>query len=82
MTKPVPLSRKWASYLGALPETGMGYQVVSVTLNDERRFEQVVIDSGFITRVRGYRDIPFAESEIREIKVTHDKWDWKEDGRE
>lgn len=82
MTKLVPLSRQWASHLGALPETGMGYQVVSVTLNDGRRFEQVVIDSGFITRVHGYRDIPFAESEITEIKVTHDKWDWKKDDTE
>lgn len=57
----------------------MGYQVVSVTLNDGRRFEQVVIDSGFITRVRGSMDVPFSESDITEIKITHDKWDWKED---
>jgi len=82
MTKPVPLSEKWAAYLVALPETGMGYQVVSVTLNDGRRFEQVVVDSGYITRVRDYRDIPFAESEIAEIKITHDKWNWKEDIRD
>jgi hypothetical protein len=82
MTKPVPLSREWASRLRVLPETGMGYQVVSVTLNDGRKFEQVVIDSGFITRVRGYTDIPFAASDITEITVTHDKWDWKEDVRE
>ena len=82
MTKPVPLSREWASRLRVLPETGMGYQVVSVTLNDGRRFEQVVIDSGFITRVRGCRDVPFTESEITEIKVTHNKWDWKGDARE
>jgi hypothetical protein len=78
MTKPIELSKKWASYSVALPETGMGYQVVSVILNDGRKFDQVVVDSGYLTRVRGYKEIPFAESEIAEIKVTHDKWNWKE----
>jgi hypothetical protein len=32
--------------------------------------------------VRGHRDIPFAQFEITEIKVTHDKRDWKKDVRE
>ena len=63
----------------SLSETGMGYQVVSVFLADGRKFDQVVIDSGHITRVRGYQEIPFDESEIAEIKVTHDKWNWKEE---
>ena len=54
----------------------MGYYVVSVILQDGRKFDQVVIDSGYIAKVRGYKDIPFQESDIREIKVTHDKWDW------
>ena len=57
-------------------ETGMGYQVVSVILQDGRKFDQVVIVSEYITKVRGYKDIPFQESDIIEIKVTHDKWDW------
>ena len=76
MDKLVPLSQEWISYLGSLPETGMGYQVVSVFLKDGRTFHQVVVDSGYISRVRGYKHIPFAESEIAEIKVTHEKWDW------
>lgn len=79
MSKPIALSKKWARYLRSVPETGIGYQVVSVTLRDGRRFNQVVIDSGYVTRVRGYDEIPFAEGEIAEITVTHDKWNWKED---
>jgi hypothetical protein len=79
MNPPILLSKKWAAYLISLPETGMGYQVVSVTLNDGRRFAQAVIDSGYITRVCGYKHTPFSESEIAQIKVSHDKWNWKLD---
>jgi hypothetical protein len=77
--KPIALSKKWSQYLVSLPETGMGYQVVTITLNDGRVFNQVVIDSGYITRVRGYSAIPFTEPEIADVRITHDKWDWKED---
>jgi hypothetical protein len=72
----IQLSKKWAPILLAQGETGMGYQVVSVILQDGRKFDQVVIVSEYITKVRGYKDIPFQESDIIEIKVTHDKWDW------
>lgn len=78
MAKPIALSKRWASYLKSLPETGMGYQVVSVRLNDGRQYNQVVIDSGYITRVRGYEEVPFTESDIAVIVVTHEKWNWKE----
>ena len=78
MAKTVVLSKKWASYLSSLPETGMGYQVVAVVLKNGQKFERVVIDSGYITRVRGYGEIPFAETDIVEIRVTHDKWNWNE----
>lgn len=61
----------------SVPETGMGYWVASVFLSDGRKFDQVVIDSGCITRVRGFEEIPFVEPEIAEIKVTHDKWNWR-----
>ena len=72
----IKLSEKWIKMLLAERETGMGYQIVSVTLQDGSVFNQVVIDSGYIAGVRGYKDIPFQESDIRNIKVTHDKWDW------
>jgi len=51
MSKPIALSKHWAPYLSSLPETGMGYQVVSVFLTDGHKFDQVVVDSGYITRV-------------------------------
>jgi glyoxylase-like metal-dependent hydrolase (beta-lactamase superfamily II) len=73
----VKLPDKWAPLLLSQPETGMRYQVVSVWLRDGRCFEQVVIDSGYITRVRGFADIPFDPLHITRIVVTHAKWDWK-----
>lgn len=73
------LSPKWARELMLTPETGMGYQVVTVALKDGRRFDQVVVVEGCITQIRGRADIPFAEDDILQIVVTHDKWDF---GRE
>jgi len=54
----------------------MGYQVVSVTLNDGREFDQVVIVGGRIAEIRGRKDIPFTEAEISQIVLTHDKWNF------
>ena len=65
------LSEKWAPYLTSQPETGMGYQIVTVHLCDGREFDDVVIDSGHITRIGHSLDIPFAEAEIEKITVTH-----------
>ena len=73
----IKLSDRWIHELIAQPETGMGYQIVSVILKDGTRHNQVVVDSGFITRAKGLDSIPFQESDIREINVTHDKWDFK-----
>jgi hypothetical protein len=75
------LSKEWIGKLVAQPETGMGYQIASVLLHDGRKFNQVVINSGYITQIRGRDDIPFAEPDIREIIVTHDKWDFNKERR-
>jgi hypothetical protein len=73
----IALSQKWAAQLTSQPETGMGYQIVSVIKTNGTRYDQVVVDSGYITRVRGFHEIPFTEDEIQEIIVTHDKWDFR-----
>jgi 2-keto-3-deoxy-galactonokinase len=57
-------------------ETGMGYVVVTAHLRDGRAIPQVVINNGWVTQVRGYVDVPFAEAEIASFEATHDKWDW------
>lgn len=72
----INLSEKWSMELASKPETGMGYQVVSVILEDGRKFDQVVVVEGRITEVHGYTDVPFVENQIAKIILTHDKWDF------
>ena len=67
------LSNKWAPVLRAQPETGMGYQIASVTLKDGRKFDQVTIVGGFVTKVGHSMEIPFSEPEIDTIVVNHGK---------
>jgi hypothetical protein len=69
---------KWQPKVRALRETGMGYTVVSLVLRDGRRFDQAIIDSGWLSRVRGLADIPFTEEDITDITPNHEKWDWSE----
>lgn len=72
----IGLSQKWISELASQPETGMGYQVVSIILKDSARFDQAVVVEGRITEIRGRTDIPFTEDQIAQIIVTHDKWNF------
>jgi hypothetical protein len=69
---------KWADAVRALDETGVGYTVVSIALADGRKFDQALIDSGYLTRVRGLPDVPFCEADIIELKQTDAKWNWGE----
>jgi hypothetical protein len=50
--------------------------VVSAVLKDGRQYDQVVVNSGYVTRVRNHRDIPFTEPEIDRFIITHAKWDF------
>ncbi len=72
------LSDKWIDFLVTHKETGMGYHIVSVILRDGRRYDRVVVDSGYITQVKGYDNIPFSEEDVVDIIITHDKWDFDE----
>ncbi len=70
---PIKLSSAWVPFFKSNPETGMGYTVCTAVLNDGRRFERVVVDSGFITSIDGNAQIPFEEVEISDFIITHDK---------
>ena len=56
------LSDKWIDLIQGMPETGMGYHVVSIVLGDGRRFDRCVFDSGFIAGIKGLEEIPFNET--------------------
>lgn len=70
----VTLSKKWLNILLKEKETGMGYYIVSVILKTGTVFDRVVISDGKITKIFGEEGIPFQEQDIKEIKITHDKW--------
>ncbi|MDB5200415.1 MAG: hypothetical protein JWO92_2378 [Chitinophagaceae bacterium] len=72
----IKLSERWVSKLLVQAETGMDYQIVSIILNDGRKFDQAIISGGNITKLRSYEVIPFLESDIEDIILTHDKWNW------
>jgi hypothetical protein len=66
----ITLSKKWASSLILLPETGMGYQLVTVYLRDGRRFDRVTVVGGQITSIGSDPSIPFEESDMEKIVAT------------
>jgi hypothetical protein len=72
------LAGKWAEFLRNQPETGMGYQTGDITLADGRVFHDVIIDSGYISKIRGRADIPFDVDEVVAIEITGKRWNWDE----
>lgn len=69
---------RFRAQLLAEKETGMGYWVVDVVLNSGETVKQVVVDSGYFTRAKGFEKLPFNAEQVRELKVTHEKWQFKE----
>jgi hypothetical protein len=72
------LPDKWAPCLLRQGETGMSYQTASITLEDGRVIDDVLIVGGTIAEVRGYDTIPFSVDEISDITVTHRKWEFRQ----
>lgn len=58
--------------LTAQPESGMGYQLVTVVLKDSHRFKRVTAVEGQLTDRAGTWDPPFREIDIEDLAVTHD----------
>jgi hypothetical protein len=76
MKRLVPIPSEFVDQLKRAPETGIGYQVVSVELKDGRSFDQVVTSEGCIIEVRGYTEIPFAPDDVAWMSVNHKRWNF------
>ena len=71
------LPKKWQGFLAGKPETGMGYQVVNLILEDGRKIEDVaIIQSALIGEIRG-GEVLFDPERIVDIEVTHKKWQFR-----
>ena len=77
MKRLVPIPSSLVDHLKRAGETGIGYQVVSVELQDGRRFDQVVTSEGHIIEVRGYKEIPFSAEEVASVNVNHKLWNFR-----
>lgn len=73
MKAPAPLPNRFAPQLVALPETGMGYQVVNVRTKTGEVFRGVVIVGGYIASVDRKEEVPFDPEDIVSFEITHDK---------
>jgi hypothetical protein len=61
-------------------ETGMGYHIGNAILNNDTIVEDVVIvGSAAIVEVRNHDDIPFNLEDIKDIIITHNKWNKTKD---
>jgi hypothetical protein len=71
------IPKKWQEFLAKKPETGMGYQVVNLILEDGKRIDDVVIiQSALIGEIRN-GDVSFDPENIVEIELTHKKWNFQ-----
>jgi hypothetical protein len=78
MKRLVPVPGACVNRLKQDNETGIGYQIVSVTLKDRRYFDQVVASEGCIIQVRGYKEIPFASDDVALVSVNHKRWNFRD----
>ena len=68
------LPSKFVEILRNEPESGMGYQIVTVVTTGGRRYDRVmIVDGTDIASVDGQSEIPFDANEVERIIVTHDK---------
>ena len=67
------LSDRWASILLNQPETGMGYQVIRLTLLDGRQFDGVTVVDGVVTGLPPSVAAGLTADDIAEIVVTHSR---------
>jgi hypothetical protein len=75
MSMVLRLSLKWAAAPHDPGRIGYDYQILTVVLNDGRRFERVPYCAGLIdlTGLPGFWKVPFSVPDISSIVVTHDK---------
>jgi hypothetical protein len=78
MKRLVPIPSESVDQLRREKETGIGYQVVSVSLKDGRYFDQVVTSEGCVIQVRGHEGVPFAPDEVASVSVNHKRWNFRD----
>jgi hypothetical protein len=77
MKRLIPIPCEHADVLRRHDDTGMGYQVVSVTLKNGKKYDQVVTSEGHVIQVRGHKDVPFSPDDVAAVDVNHKSWNFR-----
>ena len=78
MKKLVPIPPELLSRLKKDNVKGFGYQFVSITLKDGRVFLQAVASEGCVIQVKGFHEIPFAETDIESVDADGEPWNFRQ----
>ena len=77
MKKLVPVPPESMNRLKKDDLKSFGYQFVSVKLKDGRVFAQAVASEGYLIQVKGFREIPFVETDIESVDADGEPWNFR-----
>ena len=77
MKKLVPIPPESQKRLKPDDLKDFGFQFVSVKLKDGRVFAQAVASEGCLIQVKGFREIPFVETDIESIDADAQPWNFR-----
>ena len=77
MKKLVPIPPESLNRLKKDDLKDFGYQFVSIKLKDGRVFPQSVASEGCVIQVKGFREIPFVETDIDSVDADGDPWNFR-----
>jgi hypothetical protein len=77
MKKPVPIPPASLNRLKKDDLNDFGYQFVSVKLKDGRVFGHAVASEGCLIQVKGFREIPFVETDIESVEADAEPWNFR-----
>ena len=77
MKKLVPIPPESLKHLKKDDLKDFGYQFVSVRLKDGKVFPQAVASEGCLIQVKGFREIPFVETDIVSIEADAQPWNFR-----
>ena len=69
--KKIILNEKWTAHLLSLPESGMGYQIVDITLRNGTMFRDLIVSDGNVIPLMEDEDID--NEDILEIDTAYEK---------
>ena len=77
MKKLVPIPSESLKRLKKDDLKDFGYQFVSVKLKDGRVFGQALVSEGCLIQVKGFREIPFVETDIESVDADAEPWNFR-----